>query len=142
MLCHVRAVGVTHTAGSAAQADQGYAEAKQALRKARLAVLRDAAGPCCIVCGWSAGVTSGAAAQADQGYAEAKQASREARLAVLRDAEVVVSTLIAAGGDLLSLCAGQPGFDAIIIDEVGPSAQPCISTALLAQHRAVWHTAL
>ena len=56
--------------------------------------------------------------QADQGYAETKQASREARLAVLREAEVVVSTLIAAGGDLLSLSAGQPGFDAIIIDEV------------------------
>ena len=63
--------------------------------------------------------------QADQGYAEAKQASREARLAVLREAEVVVSTLIAAGGDLLSLSAGQPGFDAIIIDEVGPPMQSC-----------------
>ena len=66
-----------------------------------------------------------AAVQADQGYAEAKQASREARLAVLREAEVVVSTLIAAGGDLLSLSAGQPGFDAIIIDEVGPPMQTC-----------------
>lgn len=68
--------------------------------------------------------------QADQGYAEVKQASREVRLAVLRDAEVVVSTLIAAGGDLRSLSAGQPGFDAIIIDEVGPSKQnlpPCLS---------------
>ena len=61
--------------------------------------------------------------QADQGYAETKQASRETRLAVLREAEVVVSTLIAAGGDLLSLTAGQPGFDAIIIDEVSPSEQ-------------------
>lgn len=40
------------------------------------------------------------------------------RLKVLQDAEVVVSTLISAGGDLLSLCAGQRGFDAVIIDEV------------------------
>ncbi len=37
---------------------------------------------------------------------------------VLRNAEVVVSTLISAGGDLLGLCAGQRGFDAVIIDEV------------------------
>ena len=65
------------------------------------------------------------AVQADQGYAEAKQVSREARLAVLREAEVVVSTLIAAGGDLLSLSAGQPGFDAIIIDEVCLPMQIC-----------------
>ena len=65
------------------------------------------------------------AVQADQGYAEAKQASRESRLGVLREAEVVVSTLIAAGGDLLSLSAGQPGFDAIIIDEVSSSMRAC-----------------
>lgn len=51
-------------------------------------------------------------------YAQAQQATKEVRLKVLQDAEVVVSTLISAGGDLLSLCAGQRGFDAVIIDEV------------------------
>ena len=50
------------------------------------------------------------------------------RLKVLQDAEVVVSTLISAGGDLLSLCAGQRGFDAVIIDEV------IISSLLLIRH--------
>ena len=69
--------------------------------------------------------------QAREGAAAAKQASREVRAAVLREAEIVVSTLITAGGDLLSLAASQRGFDAVIIDEVSPSvphpppAKPC-----------------
>ena len=74
---------------------------------------------------------SSCAEQANQGYAEAQQASRETRLAVLRDAEVVVSTLIAAGGDLLSLSAGQPGFDAIIIDEASHPCNPAASDPVL-----------
>ena len=77
--------------------------------------------------------------QADQGYAEAKQASREARLAVLREAEVVVSTLIAAGGDLLNLSAGQPGFNAIIIDEVGPRMETCSLSEVLVWDDMLWN---
>lgn len=59
-----------------------------------------------------------ARAQAKEGAAQVQQASREVRAAMLRGAEVVVATLIAAGGDLASLSAGQRGFDAVIVDEV------------------------
>ena len=59
-----------------------------------------------------------ARAQAKESAAQVQQASREVRAAVLRGAEVVVATLIAAGGDLASLSAGQRGFDAVIVDEV------------------------
>ena len=62
--------------------------------------------------------------QVEQGNAEVQQASRASKLAVLKEAEVVVSTLGAAGGDLLTLSAGQLGFDAVIIDEVHPISHP------------------
>ncbi len=65
--------------------------------------------------------------QVEQGNADVQQASRAFKLAVLKEAEVVVSTLGAAGGDLLALSAGQLGFDAVIIDEVLPF---CIVTIL------------
>ena len=47
-------------------------------------------------------------------------ARKEVRQAIVQGAEVVACTLSSAGGDLLTLCKGSPGFQALIIDEVGP----------------------
>ena len=59
--------------------------------------------------------------QMQKGSEHLSRARREVRQAVVRAAEVVACTLSGAGGDLLALSKGSVGFQALIIDEVGPT---------------------
>lgn len=56
--------------------------------------------------------------QVKAGGEQAQQASRAVRTAVIKEAEVVVCTLSSSGGELLTILAAGPLFDAVIIDEV------------------------
>lgn len=56
--------------------------------------------------------------QAQRGGDALAKARREVRQAVIWGSEVVACTLSSAGGDLWSLTRGQPGFQALVIDEV------------------------
>lgn len=49
------------------------------------------------------------------------KARKEMRQAIVRGAEIVACTLSSAGGDLLTLSKGGPGFQALIVDEVASS---------------------